>query len=185
MIFDSFWELRFSYPWVQFLNIYHGIMLLSLPVSISYSIIVLLLPMHVSNLVVSIDQFLFMHTELILTISIPTSLYSWDTSCYISLTTMLLLLQQTFQKCPSLPHSAHILPYAGHCLGWWIPPQYLHDCCNVVWCTGVLVLSSFTFLNILILSNCLDSVNVFDTAAWALCTSTLLAHVNTLPLVMW
>ena len=125
-----------------------------------------------------------MYIELILTISISSCLYSWDTSCSISLTTLLLLLWQTFLKCPTLPHSAHILPYTGHCLGWWISPQYLHGCLCVVWCTGALVLSSFAFFDSLILSICFDSIKVFSTAAWALCTSTLLVHANMSPLVM-
>ena len=164
---------------------YQGIMLLSLPASILYGIITLLSHVCVSNLAVSIDQFLFMYTGLILTISISSSLYSWDTSCSISLTTLLLLLWQTFLKHPTLPHSVHVLPYAGHCLGWWIPPQYLHGCHCVVWFTGTLVLLSFVFFDSLILSNSFDSVNAFNTAGWALCTSTLLAQANTPPLVMW
>ena len=130
----------------NFLNIYQGIMLPSLPVSILYDIITLLSPACISNLVVSIDQFLFMHSELILTISISSSLYSWDTTSSMSLTTLFLLLQQTSLKCPTLPHSAHILPYAGQCLGWLIPPQHLHGCHCVVQCTGALILLSFTFL---------------------------------------
>ena len=93
----------------------------SLSVSILYSIITLLLTMHVSNLAVSINQFLLRHTELILTISISSSVYFYDTSCSISLTTLFLLLWQTFWKCPILLHSVHTLPYTGHCLGWWIP----------------------------------------------------------------
>ena len=136
--------------------------------SVSYGIVTLLLPACISNLAVSIDLYLFIHTELILTISILSSLYSWDTSCSISLTTLLLLLWQTFLKCPTLPHSAHVLPYTGHCLSWWISPQYLHGCHCVVLCTGALVLSSFALFDILILWNCLESVNVFSTADWGL-----------------
>ena len=78
----------------------------------------------------------------------------------------------------------HALLYAGHCLGWWILPQYLQGCHGVVRCTGIPVLSSFTLLDIFILSNCLDSVSIFNTAAWALCAATLLAHAYTPPLVM-
>ena len=104
----------------NFLNMYQGIMLPSLPVSILYDIAMLLSPVYISNLAVSINQFLFMHTELVLNSSISSSLYSWSTSCSISLTTLLLLLRQTFLKCPILPHSIHILPYAGHSLSWWI-----------------------------------------------------------------
>ena len=146
----------------NFLNMYQGIMLPSLPVSILYRTAILLLPVCVSNLAVSINQFLFMYTELILTVSISSCLYSTYTSYSISLTTLLLLLWQTFLKCPTLLPSAHILLYAGHCLGWWIPPQYLHSCHCVVWFTGTLGLSSFAFYDI------------FNTATWALCASTLL-----------
>ena len=93
---------------------------------------------------------------------------------------------QTLWKCPILLHSVHILPYTGHCLGRCVPPQYLHGChCMLLWCINVFVLLSFTLLDILILSNWPDSVNVFNTATWALCTSTLLAHANLSPLVMW
>ena len=117
-------------------------------VSLFYSIM-LLLPMHISNLAVNIDWFLYMQTELILTVSMSSSVYSWNTSCSTSLTTLFLLLWQTFWKCPILLYSVHVLLYAGHCLGWGILPQYLQGCCGVVCCTGVLVLSSFTFFGYL------------------------------------
>ena len=152
----------------NFLNMYHGIMLPSLPVSILNGIVILLLPVHISNLVVSINWLLFLYTELILTISISSLLYSWDISCSITLTTLLLLLQQTFLKCPTLLHSVHILPYAGQCLSWCVSPQDLYGCHCVVWFTGALALSSFVFFDIFTLSNFLDSVNVFNTAVWAL-----------------
>ena len=51
----------------NFLNVYQGIMLPSLPVSILYGTVSLLFPVHVSNLAVRIDQFLFICMELILT----------------------------------------------------------------------------------------------------------------------
>ena len=105
----------------NFLKMYQDIMLPSLPVSILYRIVISLLPAHVSSLLVSIDWFLFIYTELILIISISLSLYSWDIYWSTTLTTLLLLLQQTFLKCPTFPYSAHILPYAGHCLSWCIP----------------------------------------------------------------
>ena len=146
----------------NFLNIYQGIIFPSLPVSILNGIIMLLLPMHVSNLAVSFNQFLLRQTELILLVSRFSSVYSHDTSCSISLTTLFfLLLWQTLWKCPILLHFMHTLPYAGHCLGWWMPLQYLQGCCGVVWCNGVLALFSFNFLDSFILSNCLDSINMF------------------------
>ena len=46
--------------------------------------------LHISNLAVSIDQFLLKHTELILTFSRSSSVYSCDTPCSISLTTLVL-----------------------------------------------------------------------------------------------
>ena len=71
-------------------------MFLSLPVCILCSIIMLLLPTHISYLAVNINWFLLRHTELILTISKSSSVYSCDTSCSISLITLFFLLQQTF-----------------------------------------------------------------------------------------
>ena len=162
------------------MNIYQGIIFLSLPVSISYCITMLLLSTDVFNLAVSIEWLLLKHTEFILTISRSSSVYSYVTSCSISLTTLLFLLWHTLQKCAILLHSMHVLPYAGHCLGGFVPPQYLHSCHGVLlWCIGIFVLFSLTFLDTFILSNCLDSVIVFNTATWALCTSTLLVHANT------
>ena len=136
-------ELRFSYPWEQFLNIYQGIIFPSLPVSILYGITMLLLPKHISNLVFNIDWFLLMHTELILTISRSSSVYSCDISYSISLTTLFFLLWHTFQKCPILLHSVHALLYTGHCLGWWIPPTVSR---RLLWFGLVHQCSFFIFL---------------------------------------
>ena len=138
----------------------------SLPASILYGIIMLLLPTCISNFAVNIDLLLFRHTELILTILRSSSVHSCYTSCSISLTTLFFLLWQTFQKCPILLHLVHALPYAGHCLGWWIPPLYLQGCHGVVWCTDILSLSSFTLLDIFILSNFLDSVCILTLPLW-------------------
>ena len=170
----------------NFLNMYHGIMLPSLPMSILYGTVILLSPAHISNLAVSIDRFLFIYTEIIiLIVSISPLLYSWDISCSISFTTLIVLLWQTFLKCPTLLYPTHVLPYAGHYLSWCTPPQYLHGCCCMVQLTGALALPSFVFLYICTLSNCLDLVRVFSTTAWALYTSTFLAHTSIPPLVMW
>ena len=119
--FLSFHELRFSHPWEQFFEYIPGNLLLSLSVSILYGIITLLLPMDISNLAVSINQFLFMHTELILTVSISSSVYSCDTSCSISLTILLLLLCQTFWKCSILLHSMHVCCLLGIALAGGSP----------------------------------------------------------------
>ena len=117
-----------------------------------------------------------------ITISKSSSVYSCVTSCSISLTTLLFLLLQTLWKCPILLHSVHVLPHAGHCLHRYVPPQYLHGCCGVLlWCICILVLLFLTLLDTFILSNCLDSVIVFNTAVWVLCTSTILVHANTPP----
>ena len=146
----------------------------------------LLLSTDVFNLAVSIGWLLLKHNELILTVSRSSSVYSCIPSCSISLTTLLFLLWQTQQKCSILLHSMHILPYAGHSPGGCIPPQYLHGFCAVLlWCIAIFVLLSLTFLETFILSNCLYSVIVFNTATWALCTSTLLARANITPLVIW
>ena len=170
----------------NFLNIYQGIIFRSLFVSILYSITMLLLSTDVFNFAVSTEWLLLKHTELILAISRSSSVFSCVTSCSISLTTQLFLLHHTLPKCPILLHSVHILPYTQHCLGRCVPPQYLHGCHGVLlWCIGIFVLLSMTFLGTSFLSKCLDSVIVFNTAAWALCASTLLAHSNTPPLVIW
>ena len=63
-------------------------------------------------------------------------------------------------------------------------PHSIYMVVTVVCCTGVLTLSPFTLLDSFILSNCLVLVKVSNTATWALCISTLLAHANTPPLVM-
>ena len=189
-IFNFMWFLMVFMSWdsvtlrKNFLNIYQGIIFPSLPVSILYGITMLLLHMHICNLAVSIDQFLVKHTELILTISRLSSVYSCDTSLSISLTILFFLLQQTFGKCLNfIAICAHLAIHWA--LPWLVdPPQYLHGCRSVLWCTDVLALFSFTFLDSFISSNCIDSINVFNTAAWALCASTLLAHASTPPLVI-
>ena len=130
-------------------------------------------------------SFCLKHTELILTISRSSSVYSCDTSCSISLTTLFFLLQQTFWKCPILLHSMHTLPYAGYCLGCWIPPQCLHGCCVVFWCISVLALFSFTFLDNFILSNCLDSVNVLILLLGPTVPLLSLVHASTPLLFIW
>ena len=138
-------------------------MLPSHPVSILYDIVILLLPACVSNLAVSIDQFLFMYTELILTISISSSLYSWRH----------LFLHLVDHPAPStvvdLPEVFHLATLCTHLAICWalpwladFPHSNLHGCHCMVLFTGSLALSSFAFSDALILSNCLDSVNVFN-----------------------
>ena len=58
---------------------------------------------------------------------------------------------QTALKWFSLPHSPHVLPYAGHLLGGWMDPQYLHGL------TGLIFLSVYTASNacVLMASSCL------------------------------
>ena len=121
--------------------------------------------MDIFNLVVSIEWLLLKYTELILTVSRLSSVYSCVTSCSISLTTLLLLLWHTLWKCPILLYSVQVLLYAGHCLGRCVQPQYLHGCHGVLlWCISIFVLLYLTFQHTFILSNCLDSVIVFNTA---------------------
>ena len=86
----------------NFLNMCQGIMLPSLPISILYGIVSLLLPVCISNSAVNIDQFLFIYTESILTISISPLLYSLDISCSILFITLLLLLQLFYFLLPTL-----------------------------------------------------------------------------------
>ena len=155
----------------------------SLPISILYRITMVLPPDYVSSFAVNNDQFLFKCTKLILNVSILPSLYSYISSISSSYTA--LLLQYTFLKCLVLPHPADILLYTRHCLGACNLPQYLHGCHCVAGSGGCLVLSSFAFFMLCTLSNCLNSVMIFNTAAWTLCASTLLAQASTLSLVIW
>ena len=163
----------------NFLNMCQGIMLPSLPVSILYGTVSLLLPAHVANSEVHIDQFLYICTESILTVSISPLL-----SVGTSLAPFCLFLYFFCCSIPSwnapschTPHT-HILPYTEHCLSWCNPPQYLHGCHCDVQPTGALVVSSFAFFDTFILLNCLDSVSIFKTAACALCASTLFAQAQ-------
>ena len=104
----------------------------------------------------------------------------------ISLTALLFVLLHTLLKWPTLLYSMHVLPYAGHCLGGCVLPQYLHASCHgVLYCAGVLGLLACTGLDTFILLNSLVSVIALITAAWALCASTLFAHARTFPLVIW
>ena len=127
---------------------------------------------------------LFKYTELILTVSISSSWGSCTISISTSCTTWSLLLLHTFLKWPIFPHLPHVFPYAGHCLGAWLPPQYLHGHLWDVWCVVSLYQLLFGFWAILILSNLCDSVISFNMAACVHCTSTLLAHANTSSLVV-
>ena len=135
-------------------------------------------------LLLIMTNFLFKCTKLILTVSISPALYSCISSISSLFTALSLLLWHTFLKCPVLPHHVHVLPYDGHCLGVCNPPQYLHGCHCVSGPCGHLVLSSFAFFKICTLSNCLNSIMVFNTAAWALCASTLLVQASTPSLVI-
>ena len=166
------------------LDIYHVIMLFPLPVSVLYGTIILLLPTHVSNSTVNYDQFLFICTESMLTVSILPSLYSWDVSNSISFIALLLLLQHTFLKCPILPH-----PHMSfHTLATVSAGTLFHN----IDMAGAAMSDQLEFLQylpllflIFFLSNCLDSVNLFNTVVCTLCASTLFAYASTPPFVMW
>ena len=115
--------------------------------------------------------------------SLPAS--SWTASCSTFFMALVLLLLHTTWKWPILLHSMHVFPYARHCLGRWLLPQYLHICfMGILICVLLLRLSFHIFLAILILSNFFASVRLFITMDCALCTSTLLAHANTSSLEM-
>ena len=130
-------------------------------------------------------NFLSKCTESILAVSSSPSLYPCDASSSSYFTAQPLLLWHTFLKCLVLPQPAHVFPYAGHCLGTCTLPQYWHGHCCDVRPSGPLVPSSFSFFAIFTLSNGLNSVIVFKSAAWALCASTLFAQASIPPLVMW
>ena len=134
---------------------------------------------------VNMEWFLLKYTEVILTISTSSPVFSCMISYPSSLTALDFLLLHTLWKWPTLLHSIHILPYAGHCLGGCVLPQYLHAGHDgVLCCAGTLWLLVHIDLDTFILSNSLDSVIAFITAAWALFASTLFAHTSTFPLVI-
>ena len=169
----------------SFLKICMGIILPLLPMSILYGIFMLFLPADVFKLVVMMNQFVFNWTEYTLTISMSSLALSCMVSCPTSCSALVFLLLQTVLKWPNLLHSMHTLPYAGYCLGGCKLPQYLHAChAGVLDCAGLFGLSLHADLDTF-LSNSLDSVILFITAAWALCVPTLFAHVRTLPFVIW
>ena len=112
-----------------------------------------------------------------------------ELSCIVSLSTsymaLVLLILHTFQKCPILLHFMHVFQNARHCLSGYVLPQYLHVCFKgVLDCVDLLRLSLWAYIDILILSNSLDSVMVLIPADWALCTSTLFIHDKMFSLVM-
>ena len=131
------------------------------------------------------EWFLLKYTELILTISKSSPVFSWMISSCSSLTALDFLPLHTLWKWPTLLHSVHILPYAGHYLGGCVLPQYLYAGCDgVLCCAGVLGLLVHAGLVTFILSNSLDSVIAFITAAWALCASLHFTHTRTFPLII-
>ena len=147
-------------------------------ISILYGIEMLFLPTN--EFAVSMEQFLLKYTELILTISKSSPEFSCMISCPSLLNAQVFLLLHTLWKWPTLLHSVHILPYAGHHLGGCVLPQYLyagHD--GVLCCAGVLGLLVHAGLVTFILLNSLDLVIALITAVWALCASTLFAHTPT------
>ena len=91
----------------NFLNTYQDIMLPLLPVSILYGTVSFCYHLYTCLILqLTLTDFMFICTESIPTVSISPLLYSWDISCSISFITLHLLLQQTFLKCPILPHLA-------------------------------------------------------------------------------
>ena len=100
----------FSYSSViflnSFLNIYNGMMLPPLSMSIFYRISTVILPTCISKCVVISDRFLFKYTEFILTDSISSSWGSCTTSIPTSYTAWSFLLLHTFLKWPIFPHLA-------------------------------------------------------------------------------
>ena len=101
----------------SFQNMYSGMRLPSLPVSILYRISYAVLPTCISKFAIISYHFLFKYSELILTISMSSPWESGPICISTSCTTQFLLLLHTFLKCPILPHVANIFPHAGHCLG--------------------------------------------------------------------
>ena len=108
--------------------------------SILYTILYLLCLLLVSNLVLITDFMLFKQSDFIVTIFMLLSSLSacyarpFPMSCCILCTTWPLMLVSLLCLCIllktpwnwfSFPHP-HVLHYAGHCLGRWLVPQYVH-----------------------------------------------------------
>ena len=95
---------------------------------------------------------------------------------------------------PTLAHSVEISNFVAlHAclvilwvLSWQVCPATVFA--QLPWCAALVhqyfCFACLDFSGYFILSNCPDSVNMFKTVTWALCTSTLLAHANTSPLVI-
>ena len=118
----------------SFWNMYSSIRFPSLPMSLLYGISNTVLPTCISNFVLMSDLVLFIYNELILTTSVSSPCDSSSISISTSCTMQFLLLLHTFLKCPILLHAAHVFPYARHCLGAWLSPQYLH---SRLWCVAM------------------------------------------------
>ena len=134
---------------------------------------------------VNMEQFLLKCTEFMLTISMSPPVLSCVISCFISFTALVFWLLHTLLKWLTLLQSLHVLPYARHCLGGFVLPQYLHAGCDGVLCCAVLLwLPVHICLDTFILSNSLHLVITLITVAWAHCASTLFTLTMTLPLVV-
>ena len=147
--------------------------------SIWYGISVAVSPTCIFRWAVINYQFLVMYIEFILTVSTSSSLGSGATSISTSWTAWFLFLMHTFWKWPIFLQPVHDFPYAGHCQGAWLPPQYLHGC---LWYVCLDVSAShlpFGFWASLTLSNFCASVMSFNTAACVLCALIHLAHNST------
>ena len=108
------------------------------------------------------------------------SALSWAASCSTSFMVLALLLLHTALKWPILLHSVHLFPYAGHCLGGWLLPQYLHVCfAGIFVCVGLLGLALLVFFTNLSLSDSFTSVRLFMMVDWNICTLALFAQGNT------
>ena len=155
------------------------------PLSILYGSEMLFLPTYVFKFVVSIKWFLLKYTELILTISNSSHVFSCVISCPSLLTSLGFLLLHSLWKWPALLHLVHVLLCAGHCICVCVLPHYLHAGHDGMLCCAVFLrLLLCNGLDIFILLSSLDVVIVLITAAWALCAPTLFTHTGTFPLVI-
>ena len=123
MLINSFCQSHICYPRKQLLKICHTNMLPLLSVSNLYGIHMLILPINVFKFTVSMEQFLLKYTELILTISKSSPMFSWMASCSILLTALLFLLLHTLQRWPTLLH----LCTSCH-MPWWICTATVYTC---------------------------------------------------------
>ena len=132
MAFYGFFSCSSFVSLNNFLNIYNGMILPSLPVPILYDVSITFSPVCISKFAVINDWFLLKWTESILTVSISPYWAFFTSSTSSSCTMWSFLLQHTFLKWPHLPTSGTQLPICWT-LSWHMDPTavpaWVLTCC--------------------------------------------------------